>query len=432
MATVADPQPADFARSDHPLLDSLLVAAGQQRVRGVDLALDRIERLLARMGAPHRRLPPVFHVAGTNGKGSTCAFLRAGLEAAGARTHVYTSPHLVRVNERVRLAGELVSDEDMAEALGDVLRLNAGQPLSFFEALTAAAFLLFAAAPADALVLEVGLGGRLDATNVVPEPLVTGIAELSMDHVAILGPTIRHIAAEKAGIAKRGVPLVTQAYPPAVAARIAEVAALAGARLLPRREAWDARLVEGQLEVAIEGAEPVSLPVPRLAGAHQADNAALAVAMLKSQQALAVPDTALRQSMAWASWPGRLQRITAGPLFDRLPPGSTLLVDGGHNPSAARALAAYAATLDLPLVLVLGMLQSKDHAAFTRALPRTARRIGVPVPGHAHAPPEALATETAPDLAAALALVERPSAVIVCGSLHLAGDFLRRNGPLPA
>ncbi|MFN7173407.1 MAG: bifunctional folylpolyglutamate synthase/dihydrofolate synthase, partial [Thermaurantiacus tibetensis] len=402
----------DFARSDDPLLDRLLRAAGSQRIRAADLSLARIDRLLARMGSPHRKLPPVFHVAGTNGKGSTCAFLRAGLEAAGLRVHVFTSPHLVRVNERIRLAGTLVTDAELAEALGDVLRVNAGQPLSFFESLTAAAFLLFAATPADAVVLEVGLGGRLDATNVVEAPLVTGIAELSMDHVAILGPTIRHIAAEKAGIAKRGVPLVTQRYPPAVAARVAEVAALAGAPVLARGEAWDARSPDGQLMVAV-GEREVVLPAPRLAGAHQADNAALAVVMLLSQAELPVPQAALVGAMQWAQWPARLQPITGGPLFDLLPEGSRLVVDGGHNPSAAKAIAAWAARQDdgLPLVVVLGMLETKDREAFLKGLPPEARRIGVPVSGHRHWPPETLAAETAPDLEAAFRRVTAPARV---------------------
>jgi dihydrofolate synthase/folylpolyglutamate synthase len=424
----------DFARSDDPLLDRLLQAAGAQRIKGVDLSLDRIERLLTRMASPHKRLPPVLHVAGTNGKGSTCAFLRAGLEAAGHRVHVFTSPHLVRVNERIRLAGTLVSDAEFAEALADVLRVNAGQPLSFFEAITAAAFLLFAATPADAVVLEVGLGGRLDATNMVPEPLVCGITELSMDHVAILGPTIRHIAAEKAGIAKPGVPLLTQRYPAPVAARIAEVAALKGARLMPRGEAWNAAVHEGKLHVRVGEEDALSLQLPKLPGAHQADNAALAVAMLSVQRALAVPASALRSALLWAQWPARLQRITDGPLFGLLPEGSDLIVDGGHNPSAGKAIAGWAAEQGegLPLVIIVGMLETKDWEAFVKGLPPSARRIGVPVPGHRHWPPEMLAPETAADLQEAFARVKTPARVLVAGSLHLAGEFLRLNGPLPA
>jgi dihydrofolate synthase/folylpolyglutamate synthase len=434
----------DFARSDDPVLDRLLKAAGAQKFRSGDLTLNRIERLLVRMGSPHRRLPPVFHVAGTNGKGSTVAFLRAGLEAAGHRVHVFTSPHLVRVNERVRLGGGLVSDADFAEALGDVLRVNAGQPLSFFEALTAAALLLFAANPADACVLEVGLGGRLDATNVVPRPAVTGIASLALDHVHILGPTLRHIAAEKAGIAKPGVPLVTQRYPPAIAASVAEIAFPRGALLLPRGDAWDATLEAGQLCVRTPGADEARpLPLPKLPGRHQADNAALAVAMLAAQSALAVPDSALRSAMGWAQWPARLQRLAAGPLAALLPAGSELWLDGGHNPAAARAIAAFLgdASPALALHLVVGMLPTKDHAGFLKAFAPATRLTAVPLSGHNHVEPGALAAaataarldaDAADSLAAAFARVRGPTRVAVVGSLHLAGEVLKANGPLPA
>ncbi len=436
-------QPLDFARSDNPVLDRLLKAAGAHRIRGADLSLDRIERLLTRMASPHLKLPPVFHVAGTNGKGSTCAFLRAALEAAGHRVHVFTSPHLVRVNERIRLSGTLVSDEEFAEALAEVLRFNAGQPISFFEVLTAAAFLLFAATPADAVVLEVGLGGRLDSTNVVPRPAVTGIATLGLDHVHILGPTLRHIAAEKAGIAKRGVPLVTQRYPTPIRAAVAEVAVPRGARLMPRGEAWDAIVHEGQLAFRMIGeadAEPLRLPLPKLPGLHQADNAALAVAMLRAQAELAVPDSALRSAMGWAQWPARLQRLLAGPLVERLPPGSELWVDGGHNPQAGKAIATTLAGGPLPLHLIVGMLGTKDHAGFLKAFARGTRMTMLPIPDHAHMPPAELAAlagaagmvvDVADDLAGALARVGAPARVLVTGSLHLAGAALKANLSLP-
>ncbi len=434
---------ADFARSDDPVLDRLLRAAGQQRVWGVDLTLDRIERLLARMASPHRRLPPVLHVAGTNGKGSTCAFLRAALEAAGHRVHMFTSPHLVRVNERIRVSGTLVSDEEFAEALADVLRFNAGQPISFFECITAAAFLLFAANPADAVVLEVGLGGRLDSTNVVPEPLVTGISQLALDHVAILGPTLRHIAQEKAGIARRNVPLVTQKYPAPIHAAVAEVAALKGALLRPRGESWDCAVYDGQLawrDPSLE--EALRLPVPKLAGAHQADNAGLAIAMLRAQSALNVPDSALRSAMGWVQWPGRLQRLTAGPLVAPLPAGAELWLDGGHNPAAARALAAFAAGASpaLPLHLLVGMLATKDHKAFLKSMPHGVRITAVPISGHDGVPADALAADAralgmqadaATSLPDAVARVAGASRVLMTGSLHLVGEALALNGPLP-
>ncbi len=432
----------DFARSDHPVLDRLLLAAAAHRIRASDIRLDRIERLLARMASPHLKLPPVFHVAGTNGKGSTVACLRAALEAAGHQVHAFTSPHLVRVNERIRVAGRLVTDEEFADALSEVLRFNAEQPLSFFEALTAAAFLLFAAIPADACLLEVGLGGRLDSTNVVPRPAVAGIASLALDHVQILGPTLRHIAAEKAGIAKKGVPLVTQYYPPAVAAMVAETALPRGARLLPRREWWDAHAEEGGLTVhAPLGTGPLRLPAPALPGAHQHDNAALAIAMLRAQTALAVPESALRSALLWARWPARLQQLREGPLVALLPPRSELWVDGGHNPAAARALAAWLQGLaPMPRRLVAGVMRTKDHHGFLAAFPRDLELVTVPVPGHAGVPPEDLAAEAqalgfaarpAASLAEALSGLEAPTRVLVAGSLHLAGVLLRQNGPLP-
>lgn len=436
----------DFARSDDAVLDGLLRAAARQHVSGADLTLTRIERLLTRMASPHRKLPPVFHVAGTNGKGSTVAFLRAALEAAGHQVHVFTSPHLVRVNERIRLGGTLVSNADLSEALAEVLRFNAGQPLSFFEALTAAAFLLFAATPADVTILEVGLGGRLDATNVVPEPLVAGIAQLAFDHMALLGPTMRHIAAEKAGIAKRGVPLVTQKYPHAVAVEVAEKALVKGAHLHVRGEGWDAAIYEEQLvwrNLADPDAEPLRLPLPKLPGQHQADNAALAVAMLRAQDVLNVPDAAIRSAMGWAQWPGRLQRLPGGPMLELLPAGSELWLDGGHNPAAARAITAYMATqsAELPLHLIVGMLEAKDHAGFLKAFPPGTSVITVPIADHQEVPPEMLAAiaekvghraRAAASLTDALTRVDTPGRVMIVGSLHLVGEALRANGSIPS
>lgn len=425
----------DFARSENAVLDKLLRAAGALHPGGVDLTLNRIERLLGRMGSPHLKLPPVFHVAGTNGKGSTCAFLRAGLEAAGHRVHVYTSPHLCRVNERVRLAGRLATDEEMIESLSDVLRFNAGQPISFFEVLTAAAFLLYAATPADALVLEVGLGGRLDATNVVPQPAVTAVTQLAMDHMQYLGPTLRHIAGEKAGIAKRGVPLVTQAYAPPVAGRVLEVALLAGAPVLARKEAWDAAAYDGQLHLK-DAVGTVSLPLPRMAGLHQLDNAALAIAMLRAQQAVSVPENAQKAAMRWAEWPARLQRLNAGPL---IPEDREVWLDGGHNPAAGRALAQHFG--DRQPLLIAGTLSTKDHDGFVRAFAgRVSELIAVPVPGQSSADPSALAASaaavtiaarTAASVEEALAMAGPAPLILIAGSLHLAGDVLRANGQWP-
>jgi dihydrofolate synthase/folylpolyglutamate synthase len=433
------------ARSDNAVLDALLAAAYALHPREVDLTLDRLLRLLARLGNPQDKLPPVFHVAGTNGKGSTVAFLRAGLEAAGLRVHTYTSPHLVRFNERIRLAGQLIDDDLLSELLRELLARNAGQPITFFELTTALAFLAFSRVPADACVIEVGMGGRMDATNVLSAPLVTGIAALGLDHQAFLGNSILQIAAEKAGIAKPGVPLVISRYPKTVTARIAEVAGVSGAPLKMRGHDWDVASYEGQLHFR-DGDARLHLPLPRLPGQHQVDNAGLAVAMLRAQSHLAVPETALRAAMGWAEWPARLQRLHEGPLHARLPEGSELWVDGAHNPSAARALASFilAHKPPLPLVLIAGMLASKDHDGFLKCFPAATRLIAVPVPGHSALTPESLAASAqkagldavhAENLEAAFAQLTplgRPVRALVCGSLHLAGTLLKQNGPLPS
>ncbi|GGI79662.1 bifunctional folylpolyglutamate synthase/dihydrofolate synthase [Polymorphobacter multimanifer] len=430
------------ARSDNPVLDALLAAAYSLHPREIDLTLGRLQRLLDRFGNPEARMPPVFHVAGTNGKGSTVAFLRAGLEAAGLRVHCYTSPHLVRFNERIRLAGQLIDDDALAELLRELLARNAGQPITFFELTTALAFIAFSRVPADACVIEVGLGGRMDATNVIAAPLVTGIAALGLDHQQFLGNTILAIAGEKAGIAKRGVPLVTARYPRTVAARIAEVAGVAGAKLLLRGDDWDAAGYEGQLHFR-DAAGRLALPLPRLPGQHQVDNAGLAIAMLRAQSRLAVPEAALRAAMGWAEWPARLQHIHEGPLFDLLPLGSELWIDGAHNPSAGRALSSFIVTHKppLPLLLVVGMLASKDHDGFLKCFPAGTKLIAVPVEGHAGLAPLDLAAcaatagldaVAADSLGQAFARLGQPARVLVCGSLHLAGTLLKENGPLPA
>jgi len=440
----------DGARSDHPgvqrQLDRLTLLSPGADVLG----LDRIGRLLDRLGNPHRRLPPVFHVAGTNGKGSTCAYLCAALEAAGHRVHAYTSPHLVRFNERVRIAGRLIDDEALAALLEEVLGVADGLSPSFFEVTTAAAFLAFARTPAEACVIEVGLGGRLDATNLVA-PLVTGIAQLGVDHQAFLGDTAEAIAREKAGIAKPGAPLVTMRYPPSVAAVVAEAAATAGAPLLAEGDAWAWEATAGGLACRDAGGE-VALPAPALPGDHQRANLALAAAMLRAQTALSVPDEALRAAAAAASWPARMQRLDpSGPLASLLPPGSELRLDGGHNAAAARAVAATVAELarDRPVSVVLGMLANKDAAALIAPLaPLCAEVCAVPVPGHDYHAPAALgelaraagvrAAGTAPDLPSALRLISSradprgiPPLVLILGSLYLAGEALRLDAEYP-
>ncbi|KPF60355.1 bifunctional folylpolyglutamate synthase/dihydrofolate synthase [alpha proteobacterium AAP81b] len=438
------------AKSANPVLDALLQAAFALHPTEIDLSLERLLRLLGRLGNPHLKLPPVFHVAGTNGKGSTCAYLRACLEASGARVHVYTSPHLIRFNERIRVAGSIIDDEALAALLGEALGRNAGQPITFFELTTAVAFLAFARTPADAAIIEVGMGGRMDATNVFEAPLVTGIAQLGLDHQAWLGPTILDIAREKAGIAKRGVPMVISRYPKAVTARIAEVAGVAGAPLQIRGQDWDAATYEGALHYRDPDGH-LALPLPRLAGGHQADNAALAIAMLRTQArrpgGLAIPDGALRAGLGWAEWPARLQKLDAGPLTALLPPGSELWIDGGHNPAAARAIAdafRTAALGERPLHLIVGMLAAKDAGGFLKAFAgRATSVLGVEVDGHDSHPPEAVAAaardaglpaQTSAGVGEALTVIARaadrakPPVVLVTGSLHLAGAVLAANG----
>jgi dihydrofolate synthase/folylpolyglutamate synthase len=439
----------DRAVSDDPAVQRQLDRLATLSPGTDILGLERVSALLARLGNPERRLPPVFHVAGTNGKGSTCAFLRAAIEAAGLTAHVYTSPHLVRFNERIRLAGQLIGDAALAALLEETLDSAGDMEISFFEATTAAAFLAFSRQPADACIVEVGLGGRLDATNVIPAPAACGIAQLGLDHQQFLGNRIEDVAAEKAGIAKKGVPLVTQHYPDPPGNRVGEAAAAAGAVWLPRGGRWDAIVYRQKLHYRDDRGK-LQLPLPRLHGAHQAMNAALAVAMLRSQQAVPVRDTALRAAMGWADWPARLQRLAAGPLAARLPAGSELWLDGGHNPAAARAVADFFRAhvpSDRPFHIVLGLLANKDAAGVLKPFAnRSATLHAVPVPGHPHHAPGdlALAARGAGLTALTAAGVEdalgwiarhadrgRPPIVLILGSLYLAGEVLRANGQPP-
>ena len=412
------------------------------------LGLDRITALLARIGDPQRRLPPVFHVAGTNGKGSTCAFLRAVLEAAGYRVHVYTSPHLVAFNERIRLAGTLIDDAALAALLREVLdAAQAGGNIgaSFFEVTTAAAFLAFSRTPADACIVEVGLGGRLDATNVVT-PLVSGIASLGIDHEAFLlvpeagtpPAPLDRIGFEKAGIAKPGVPLVTQAYPASVAATVTDVARTRGAIRLARDDAWQAE-VRGDALRYSDAAGTLDLPLPGLAGAHQADNAALAVAMLRHQTVLAVPATALATGIRAARWPARLQRLAPGPLTALA--RQAVWIDGGHNPDAGARLADWYAKRDQPVDLIVGMLANKDSGAIVTPLAavlgdRLRSLQVVVIPGHASHPLAAFSApgmRSAPTAAGNLgeAVSRTGHTVLIAGSLYLAGEALRLNDEAP-
>lgn len=434
---------ADFARSAHPAVQAQLDRLEKLAPAGDRLGLERIERLLDRLGRPQDRLPPVFHVAGTNGKGSVCAFLRAAIEASGRSVHMFTSPHLVRFNERIRIAGRLIDDEPLAGLLSEVLDSSDGIEPSFFEVATAAALLAFSRTAADACILEVGLGGRLDATNVVDKPLMCGITSLGLDHQQFLGRRLAGIASEKAGIAKPGVPLVTQLYPPQISARIGEITATVGSPWLPRGGPWDAIARQGKLRYRDQLGE-LALPLPRLPGRHQALNAAFAVAMLRHQQALDVPPTALNAAMGWADWPARMQLLGDGPLTRLLPQASELWVDGGHNPSAARAIAAHVRQKlagDLPLVMIFASLSSKDPRGGLRPFQGLLSEVRtLPIRGHESRDPAELAdlagslgfpASAHGSLEEALGAIAEPSRVLVFGSLYLAGEALAANGQAP-
>ncbi|MEX0759841.1 MAG: folylpolyglutamate synthase/dihydrofolate synthase family protein [Tistlia sp.] len=409
----------------------------------IDLSLGRIERLLARLGHPERHLPPVVHVAGTNGKGSVIAFLRAMLEAEGRRVHVYTSPHLARFSERIRLAGTLIEDAALTALLEECEAVNGGAPITFFEITTAAAYLAFSRQPADALLLEVGLGGRLDATNVVERPRATCITPVSLDHLQYLGDTLAAIAFEKAGILKPGVPAVIAPQEPAALQVIEERAAAVGAPLTVVQRTWRSR--PGPEGFTLEGPEGNSdWPRPGLRGDHQVDNAVTALALADALGELAPGPAARRRGLVTVEWPARLQRLTRGPLPAALPEGWELWLDGGHNAGAGAALAAsFADWGGRPLHLLYGMLDSKAAEDFLRPLaPHATSLKAVAIPGEpatlsagqatAHARacgiPAAPAGSVAEALAAILAAGGPPSRILICGSLYLAGHVLRENG----
>jgi dihydrofolate synthase/folylpolyglutamate synthase len=400
----------------------------------IDLSLERLQRLLAQLGHPERRLPPTIHVAGTNGKGSTCAMLRAMGEAAGWRVHVYTSPHLVRFNERFRVAGKLVSDAALIDALETIERVNDGAPITVFEVITATAFQLFAATPADLCVLEVGLGGRGDATNVIDRPAASAITSLSMDHREMLGDTLAIIAGEKAGIIKPGIPVATGAQDKDALDVLRAAAQATASPFLARGEAWQIAPHGNGLRFT-DGQGSVDLPAPSLAGAHQVDNAGIAIAALRA--AMPLPPGAYA-GIARARWPARLQRLH-GTMAARIPPGWELWLDGGHNPGGGLALAAQAAGWqDRPLHLVVGMKQAKDTAQFLRPLlPHATTIWAVQEPGqHLALPIDAIIAASAgtarpgPTVEAALRqLPPAPAArVLICGSLYLAGEVLKADG----
>ena len=435
-------------------INSILARLLALHPKRIDLSLDRVQRLLAALGSPQKQLPPVIHVAGTNGKGSAIAFARAILEAAGKRAHVYTSPHLVRFNERFRLGapneGRLVSDDELAAAMEECERVNAGAPITVFEITTAVGLLLFSRNPADVLLMEVGLGGRLDATNVIESPLATVITRIAVDHTDFLGDTLDKIAAEKAGILKRGTPAIIAAQARDALAVIERQAAKLGAPLKIAGEDWTATEERGRL-VYQDEAGLLDLPAPKLYGRHQFENAGLAIATLRTIKSLKIAAAAFEAGMVKADWPGRLQRLAQGRLVALTPPGSELWLDGGHNPDGGRAIAAALADLEervsRPLVLIVGMLGNKDCEGFLRNFTGLARRlIAVPIAGAESAmSAEALADcargiglpatsrdnlEEALDAARKLDL-DPPPRILITGSLYLAGEVLRENGTLP-
>ncbi len=411
----------------------------------IDLSLDRLHGLLEHLGEPHRRLPSVVHVAGTNGKGSVIAYMRAALMAAGRTVHVYTSPHLVRFHERIEIAGHVIEEDRLMSLLEECEAANGGEPITFFEITTAAAYLAFAREPADILLLETGLGGRLDATNVIDQPLVTIITPVSLDHQQFLGTTLAAIAGEKAGIIKSAVPVVIAPQnDEALQVLLDRAGALGAPAVVARRDFDFHEGTGGRFEVIPQGGRRMVLPVPALAGRHQLANAATAVVALGLTGRLAPDDEALAAGMLQVRWPARLQRLESGRLVERLGCGKELWLDGGHNPAAGCVLADMARTWrDRPLDVVIGMMNTKDPAGFIRPLaPFIRRAVAVSIPGEKNTldaaaarsvlAAEGVAATVAPGIEdAIICLADSPtqtSRVLVCGSLYLAGRVLGVNG----
>ncbi len=435
--------------------DAILERLLHLHPREIDLSLDRIADLMTDLGHPEARLPPVIHVAGTNGKGSTTAFMRAMLEAAGRRVHVYTSPHLVRFHERMRLGadggGRFVDEDELADSLLAVEKVNAGRPITQFEITTAAAFDIFARHPADVLLLEVGLGGRLDATNIVTEPLASVITAVSIDHEKFLGDSLEGIAAEKAGILKRGRPGIIAPQADAALEVIEDAAARSGAPLFVANRDWVAYAERGRLVYQDEDGL-LDLPSPWLVGRHQFTNAGTAIAALR-RTGLVVATDAIEAGLVNVEWPARLQRLTAGALVSAAPVEAELWLDGGHNPGAGIVVAEAMADLEerapRPLHLIVGMLNTKDPVGFFTPFAGLARRVhavSVPHSAAARDPVElaAIAAEVglpvsvAGSVAQALADIGEegdpadPPRILICGSLYLAGAVLAGNGTPPA
>lgn len=443
------------AARPQPTRDELVARLSTLHPRGIDLSLDRMRRLLARLDHPERKLPPVIHVAGTNGKGSTIAYLRAILEAAGLRVHVLTSPYLVRLNECFRLGrvggGVLVGDDELNATLAYCERANAGEPITIFEAETAAAFCLFADHPADVVLLEVGLGGRLDSTNVVEAPLATVIAPISMDHMEFLGDTLTLIAGEKAAIIKQQRPVICAEQQPEAMAVVEAQAGRMRAPLHAAGQQWHVGVERGRL-VYQDDRGLMDLAAPKLFGRHQFDNAGLAIATLRAVDAFKIGMPAYEAGIVGAEWPARMQRLVTGKLVEQGPPGCEVWLDGGHNPEGGRVAAAALGDLEervsRPLVVIAGMMGNKDAGGFLANFAGLTRHIiAVQIPGRSTAmPPERLAdaartlgmrVEIAASVEAGLQALARlayevPPRILITGSLYLAGHVLGRNGTPPA
>ncbi len=421
-----------------PSSDAILQRMMALHPKIIDLTLDRVWRLLAALDHPEARLPPVIHIAGTNGKGSTLAMIRAGIEGAGRVAHAYTSPHLARFHERIRIAGTLISEADLTAVLDECYAANEGAPITYFEITTCAALLAFARIPADVTLLEVGLGGRLDATNVVAAPRLTVITPISMDHEQYLGDTLAKIAVEKAGILKRGVPCVVGPQPEEALEVIEDVAARVGAPLLVHGQHWSVAEERGRLVYQDETGLR-DLPLPVLLGAHQVQNAGAALAALRH---LELGDAAYEAAMRRAEWPARMQRLSTG-LLAEAAPEVELWLDGGHNPGAGAALAQVLAALPArPTHLICGMLNTKDVTGYLRPMaPHVDSLTAVSIPGEANtlaadqtaaaAHAVGMMAATAESVRAGLTAIagrDPHARVLICGSLYLAGSVLRENG----
>lgn len=404
----------------------------------IDLSLDRMLRILEKLGNPQKKIPPVIHVAGTNGKGSTIAYMRSILEAANMSVHVYTSPHLVRFAERIRLSGKLIEEDYLTELLDHCEKVNDDEPITYFEITTAAAFKAFADNPADILILEVGLGGRLDATNVIDHPLATVITPISMDHEQYLGSTLRSIAAEKAGIAKRNCPLLMANQHPDAKAAIIETAKEKGAMLI---NDWKVQLQQERCFIYGDHNGEIEIPSPALMGPHQVDNAALAIATLRHQDHIKLDIKHFRTGIKTATWPARMQNISNSSYGKLLHKKSMLWLDGGHNPAAAAIIAS--SFPETKFILILGMLKAKNLQEYLAKIStQTSEVFGIHIDGEDSYPAteivkiawaEGIKAETADNVVDALKKIghNKPCTVLICGSLYLSGQVLKDNDLIP-